>query len=110
MKSDRVCAVQCEGGGGGRGGRGGRGGEGGEGWEGGEGGGGGGRGGGGEGGEGGGGEPPGFWCQGQPKSIVIGGGETSPPDLGAHFWVHTEVPPPPPTMVVWRGGGQWGGD
>ena len=30
----------------------------------------------------------------QPKSI--GGGETSPPDLGAHLWVHTEGPPPPP--------------
>ena len=29
----------------------------------------------------------------QPKSI--GGGETSPPDLGAHLWVHTEAPPPP---------------
>ena len=29
----------------------------------------------------------------QPKSI--GGGETSPPDLGAHLWVHTEGPPPP---------------
>ena len=27
----------------------------------------------------------------QPKSI--GGGETSPPDLGAHLWVHTEGPP-----------------
>ena len=26
----------------------------------------------------------------QPKSI--GGGETSPPDLGAHLWVHTEGP------------------
>ena len=32
----------------------------------------------------------------QPKSI--GGGETSPPDLGAHLWVHTEGPPPPATM------------
>ena len=30
----------------------------------------------------------------QPKSI--GGGETSPPDLGAHLWVHTEGTPPPP--------------
>ena len=27
----------------------------------------------------------------QPKSI--GGGETSPPDLGAHLWVHTEGTP-----------------
>ena len=47
----------------------------------------------GEGGGGGGGE---FWCSpshGQPKSV--GGGETSPPDLGAHLWVHTEGPPPP---------------
>ena len=30
----------------------------------------------------------------QPKSI--GGGETSPPDLGAHLWVHTEGRTPPP--------------
>ena len=44
----------------------------------------------------------------QPKSI--GGGETSPRDLGAHLWVHTERDPPPPTMVSLRGGGQWGGD
>ena len=44
----------------------------------------------------------------QPKSI--GGGETSPPDLGAHLWVHTEGTPPPPTMALLRGGGQWGGD
>ena len=35
----------------------------------------------------------------QPKSI--GGGETSPPDLGAHLWVHTERPPPP--MMARRG-------
>ena len=30
----------------------------------------------------------------QPKSI--GGGDTSPPDLGARLWVDTEGPPPPP--------------
>ena len=29
----------------------------------------------------------------QTKSM--GGGETSPPDLGAHLWVHTERDPPP---------------
>ena len=29
----------------------------------------------------------------QPK--FIGGGEASPPDLGAHLWVHTEGPPRP---------------
>ena len=41
----------------------------------------------------------------QPKSI--GGGETSPPDLGAHFGVHTEAPPPPPPHP--RGGLEgWG--
>ena len=39
----------------------------------------------------------------QPKSV--GGGETSPRDLGAHLWVHTEGPPLPPMMVVLRGGG-----
>ena len=59
---------------------------------------------GGQGGEGGSGDP----SHRQPK--YIGGGETSPPDLGAHLWVHTEAPPPPPTTVVWRGGGQWGGN
>ena len=49
----------------------------------------------GEGGRGGG--EGGFWCSPhrQPKSIE--GGETSPPDVGAHLWVHTEGPPPPPT-------------
>ena len=72
MKSDRVCAVQCEGGGG----------------EGGEGGGRGGR------GEGEGGTILVLPSHEQPKSV--GGGETSPPNLGAHFWVHTEAPPPPP--------------
>ena len=40
----------------------------------------------------------------------MGGGETSPRDLGARLWVHTEGPPPPPKRVVWKGGGQWGGD
>ena len=92
----------ARGGGGGRGGEGAeeggvgggeRGGEGGRG-EGGEG----GRGGGGEGGGGRGGGRGGrilvLPSHGQPKSI--GGGETSPPDLGAHLWVHTEEPPPPP--------------
>ena len=45
----------------------------------------------------------------QPKSTERG--ETSPPDPGAHLWVHTEGPPPlPSTMVTLRGGGQWGGD
>ena len=38
----------------------------------------------------------------QPKSI--GGGETSPPDLGAHLWVHTEAAPPPPHDGVFVGG------
>ena len=41
----------------------------------------------------------------QPKSI--GAGETSPPDLGAHLWVHTEGPPPAMWFrgvgSVWRG-------
>ena len=95
---DSVCAVEWRGGGGrGGGGEGGRGGEGG------------GKGGG-RGGEGGRGERGrGFLVlpsHRQPNSI--GGGETSPPDLGAHLWVHTEGPPPP-TMVTLRGG-QWGGD
>ena len=61
-------------------------------------------GGGGEGGEGEAGEGLGrhqFWCS-QPKSIE--GGETSPPDLGAHLWVHTERDPPFPTMVCLRVG------
>ena len=88
VKSGRVCAGQCEGGGvGGRGGRGG--GQGGEG---------GGRG-------GGGGEGGGILVlpsHRQPKSI--GGGETSPPDLGAHLWVHTEATRPPPPPRWWFGG------
>ena len=44
----------------------------------------------------------------QPKSI--GGGETSPPDLGAHLWVHTEAPPPPPQWlwVSAKGIKRWG--
>ena len=75
MKSDRVRAVQREGEGGRGGGRGGRGGRGGTG---------GGRGG--DGGKGGGGGEGGrilvLPSHRQPKSI--GGGETSPPDLGAH--------------------------
>ena len=40
----------------------------------------------------------------QPKSIQ--GGETSPPDLGARLWVHTEGPPPPPPPEGGLGG--WG--
>ena len=56
------------------------------------------RGEGGEGGEGEGGRGGGlilvFPSHRQPK--LIGGGETSPPDFGAHLWVHTAGPPPPP--------------
>ena len=57
------------------------------------------------GGRGGGGPDFGAPLHKQPKSI--GGGETSPPDLGARLWVHTEAPPPPrpPKRVVWEGGG-----
>ena len=44
----------------------------------------------------------------QPKSI--GGGETSPRDLGARLWVHTEGPPPPPPRGWFGRVGQWGGD
>ena len=60
--------------------------------------------GGGGGGEGGGGRGEGgrgglvLPSHAQPK--FFGGGETSPPDLGAHLWVHTEGPPPP-TMALW---------
>ena len=43
----------------------------------------------------------------RPKSI--GGGETSPPDLGAHLWVHTGGPPPP-TMVTLIGFGRGRGE
>ena len=90
-----IYIVCCRGGrgGGGEGAEGGEGGEGGRGGRGGGGEGGGGRGG--EGGRGGGCSPP----------TDSQGGETSPPDLGAHVWVHTEEPPPP-TMVTLRGGGQ----
>ena len=42
----------------------------------------------------------------QPKSI--GGGETSPPDLGAHLWVHTEAPTPPPHDGLFAGWGSVG--
>ena len=41
--------------------------------------------------EGVGGEAPGLCSLPQ---TATGGGETSPPDLGAHLWVHTEGPPP----------------
>ena len=42
----------------------------------------------------------------QPKSIQ--GGETSPPDLGAHLWVHTEGPPLPHNgaLALFRGWGE----
>ena len=95
METIRTNALEAKGGEGGRGGEGGGGGGGGEG----------GGGGGGEGGEGGRGGEGGFWCSPRtdsPKSI--GGGEASPPHLGAHLWVHTEGPPA--TMVSLRGGGQ----
>ena len=42
----------------------------------------------------------------QPKSI--GGGETSPPDLGAHLWVHTDEPPRPPHEGHFEGRGSLG--
>ena len=59
--------------------------------------------GGGEGGEGGGARILVLPSHRQPKSI--GGGETSPPDLGAHLWVHTEAPPPPPPTMAFCGVG-----
>ena len=46
-------------------------------------------------GRGGGGEGEDFGAPFHRQPKFIGGGETSPPDLGAHLWVHTEGPPPP---------------
>ena len=59
---------------------------------------------GGRGGEGGRGAGPDFGAPPHKQPESIGGGETSPPDLGARLWVHTEGPPPPSR------GGQRGGD
>ena len=38
----------------------------------------------------------------------MGGGETSPRDLGARLWVHTEGPPPPPQEGGLEGWGSVG--
>ena len=59
------------------------------------------------GGEGGGGGHQDFGAPLPQTAKSIGGGETSPRDLGAHLWVHTEGPPPPHDGPF-QGGGQEG--